>query len=379
MPRIVRPDWTPKLRNKKGRAVVAIPGRGDVYLGAPFGSDEAARRYRAMIAEWQATGAVSRPGRDGSQDSPLIVELAADWWERFVERQCSPSVKGELWAAMKHLRALYDDMPAADFRPVHLITVRERMLESGVSRPVANRYTGKIRRMFKWAATHERIPYEVYARLVGIEPIPASRQDVHDPEPVGPVDDDLYEATIAVMKPETADVLRLMRYSGARPSEILMLRWRHIDMKSNPDLWAYSPPTHKTKWKGKTRVIYFGPRCQEILRRHATTEDRRLFPIRRDSLRQAVRRATMRAFPHPKISRIRPSLRTMEEREELKRWQQEHFWHPNQLRHTRATELRRLMGLDAAGAVLGHSGLDVTQVYAERDADLARRAAQATG
>ena len=44
-------------------------------------------------------------------------------------------------------------------------------------------------------------------------------------------------------------------------------------------------------------------------------------------------------------------------------------WHPNQLRHTFATEVRRTHGLEAAQAALGHSKADVTQVYAERDFD----------
>jgi integrase len=48
-------------------------------------------------------------------------------------------------------------------------------------------------------------------------------------------------------------------------------------------------------------------------------------------------------------------------------------WHPNQLRHLFATEVRRVHGLEAAQVLLGHSRADVTQVYAERD--LARASA----
>lgn len=54
-------------------------------------------------------------------------------------------------------------------------------------------------------------------------------------------------------------------------------------------------------------------------------------------------------------------------------------WHPNQLRHTHATEVRRLYGLEAAQAVLGHSRADVTQVYAERDLALAAKVAAEIG
>ena len=42
-------------------------------------------------------------------------------------------------------------------------------------------------------------------------------------------------------------------------------------------------------------------------------------------------------------------------------------WHPNQLRHSAATRLRREFGLDVARAVLGHSTPVVTEVYAELD------------
>jgi hypothetical protein len=46
-------------------------------------------------------------------------------------------------------------------------------------------------------------------------------------------------------------------------------------------------------------------------------------------------------------------------------------WAPNQLRHAKATEIRREAGLDAARAVLGHRSPVVTEVYAELDADKA--------
>jgi integrase len=52
---------------------------------------------------------------------------------------------------------------------------------------------------------------------------------------------------------------------------------------------------------------------------------------------------------------------------ELKGWRQGHRWHPNQLRHARATELRREFGIDAARVVLGHRSPQITEVYAELD------------
>jgi site-specific recombinase XerC len=49
------------------------------------------------------------------------------------------------------------------------------------------------------------------------------------------------------------------------------------------------------------------------------------------------------------------------------------------LRHSTATEIRRRFGLEAAQVVLGHSGANVTEVYAERDFELAMSVAKEIG
>ena len=54
-------------------------------------------------------------------------------------------------------------------------------------------------------------------------------------------------------------------------------------------------------------------------------------------------------------------------------------WHPNQLRHSAATEIRRQFGLEAAQVILGHAKADVTQVYAERDMERAKEIVRKIG
>jgi len=53
-------------------------------------------------------------------------------------------------------------------------------------------------------------------------------------------------------------------------------------------------------------------------------------------------------------------------------------WHPNQLLHTFATEVRKRTwgedhkpGVEAAKVILGHTNLNMTDVYAEDDRELA--------
>jgi integrase len=47
-------------------------------------------------------------------------------------------------------------------------------------------------------------------------------------------------------------------------------------------------------------------------------------------------------------------------------------WSPLQLRHTAATEIRARYGVEAAKVVLGHTKVETTQIYAERDLGKAR-------
>lgn len=54
-------------------------------------------------------------------------------------------------------------------------------------------------------------------------------------------------------------------------------------------------------------------------------------------------------------------------------------WHPNHLRHTSASELRRVYGWQAAQVLFGHATADVTPIHAERDWGLAVRVATAIG
>jgi site-specific recombinase XerD len=64
---------------------------------------------------------------------------------------------------------------------------------------------------------------------------------------------------------------------------------------------------------------------------------------------------------------------TPAEKAEIKAWRKAHSWHPHQLRHSAATNLRRDFGLEPAQVILGHKTLSVTQVYAEKNVEAAMR------
>ena len=101
----------------------------------------------------------------------------------------------------------------------------------------------------------------------------------------------------------------------------------------------------------------------------------------------AVDRACDRAFPPTgELGRRKGESRarwwarlTPAEREEVKAWRKARRWHPNQLRHTFATRVRKEHGLEAAQVLLGHARADVIQVYAERNLTLAAEVAARIG
>ena len=173
-------------------------------------------------------------------------------------------------------------------------------------------------------------------------------------------------------------------------------------MDQSAAVWEYRPASHKTEHHDKKRVIYIGPRAQEILwpylerpagafcfqpaesekGRNADRRSKRKTPIRPAPQNQRTpgqeRRLTDR---YSKDSYRRVIVRAVGRANRVIQEDAEHMgieapallpaWHPNQLRHTAATEIRRDFGLEAAQIILGHSKADTTEIYAERDAEKA--------
>src|SRR2546430_2595300 len=59
-------------------------------------------------------------------------------------------------------------------------------------------------------------------------------------------------------------MVRLQRLTGCRPEEVCLVR--PCDVNASEIVWAYRPESHKTEHHGRERVIFIGPKAQEILR-----------------------------------------------------------------------------------------------------------------
>jgi integrase len=190
---------------------------------------------------------------------------------------------------------------------------------------------------------------------------------------------------------------------------------RAYDIDTKGAVWLYRPASHKTVHKGKDRVIAIGPKAREVVRSFLKLDlTAYLFsPADAMEARQAARRAGRKTKVQPSQvnQRIRKPKRQPGQRytpdsyghavrkaadaankdqacDPCKALKPSErcvacqaaalpYWHPHQLRHSHATQVRRQFGLEAAQVSLGHSQANVTQVYAERDLTQATKVATA--
>lgn len=401
MPRLVQA--LPKYRKHRasGQVVVTINGR-DHYLG-PHGTKASRLQYDRLITEWLSSGRSVSFGAMAHETT--IIELAADYGE-FAEAYYGTGPNSELHPIVRVLRPvieLYGKTAAAEFDVQRFKAVRQRFLDEGPSRQFINASMKRIARMFRWAAGEGRVAPSVPQALALVPSLRKGKTTAPESRPVLPVEDAVVDATLPHWPKVVADMVRVQRLTGMRPAEVCMMRPCDVDRAG--DVWEYGPPSHKTAHRDKQRTIFVGPEAQGVLlkylardaqmhcfrpcdsevKRRAAAHAARKTPAscgnrpgtnkKRKPKRKpgecynsmayyhAIRYGCKRAFPLPEGL----------EGEALADWKAEHWWAPNRLRHSAATKVRRRYGLEAVQVVLGHAQARVTEVYAERDATLARR------
>jgi integrase len=405
----------PKYRHYKPKnlAVVRIKGR-DHYLGK-YNSPESWEKYHRLLAE----GGAAQPVVDaaGIRVEDLILAFMKAHHTHY--RRADGSETGELGNFRDSLQPvvkLYGSTLAKDFSPKALKAVRQSMIDSGLARGTINQRIGRIVHAFKWAVSEELVPPTVHQGLKAVSGLQKGRSAARETAPIRPVADEVVEAIGPYVSRQVWAMIQLQRLTGMRPGEVVSMRTGDIDRSGS--VWTYIPRRHKTEHHDRGRVIPIGPRARQILEpwlkadpdaylfspgeareeRFAAMRTRRRTKVqpsqrsrrkpgkRRPGTRytthsygNAVRSACARAFPHPTISAIKAKDRSSAQKAELKTWDRAHAWQPNQLRHSMGTQLRREFDLETARAVLGHSKADTTEIYAERDREVAIKAIEKVG
>jgi integrase len=401
------------LHRASGRAVVRLSGT-DHYCGV-YGTAEAQAEYDRLTAEWLTNGrrplveAVAAPPADtpfvvqAEADSRLTVsELILKFWSQVEVHYRKPygtptTEQDNFKLSLRLLRQMFGLTPAADFGPKRLKEVRDEMVRQGWCRTLINQRVGRITRMFKWAVSEELLAAPVHQALATIAGLQRGRCGAREAKPVKPVADDHVAAVLGFVTAPVRGLIEFQRYTGCRPTEACLV-WP-CDIDRSAPTWLYRPHHHKTAHKGKDRVIPVGPKAQAALQPFLDGAGHfdYLFSPRQA---MAALRARQRAA---RKTKVQPSQQARAKAAPKKRpgrrytaWSYasavargvqaarragvpvEH-WHPNQLRHAHATMVRKHFGLEAAQVTLGHSKADITQLYAERNLELAERVAREVG
>src|SRR5205823_2837294 len=137
-------------------------------------------------------------------------------------------------------------------------------------------------------------------------------------------------------------------------------------------LWVYRPAGHKTRWRGKTRAVVVGPRARALLAGFVTDDPAAyLFSPRLAVAEFHAARSAARKTPRYESHMARNAAKRKAPpgaghaaRYSLDGYNQAveraceragvPAWTPNRLRHSFATEVRRVYGIEAAQVLLGH-------------------------
>ena len=424
------PSYLLHTQTGRARAVWTASGiRQFRMLPGPFNSAESRAAFRTLLLEVESSPLPSME-TEGTTIADLLLAymVHADQHYRGPDGKPTSEIY-EIRLVVRALRELYAEKLVIEFGPLSVKAARQKWVNEGRSRTECNRRVGVVKRIFKWAASEQLAPIAVYQAIATISGLQKGRTPAREKEPIGPVDDAVVDATLPYLNRHVRGLVEFQRLTGCRPGEACAIRRSEIDTCGST--WLYKPRHHKTAHRGLSRVIPIGPKAQTLLRDFFTpmienylfspaqavaemlaersanratprfpshmirnVAKRKKQPRRSPSAKYnpqsyglAVDRACDRAFPPPAPlaqredeTRARWLARlSAEQLAKVKAWQKAHRWHPNQLRHSFATRIRKDHGLEAAQVVLGHSRADVTQIYAEKNLDLAVKVASEVG
>jgi len=305
-----------RLHKASGQAVVTIDRR-DHYLGV-HGTPDSRLRYERLISAWMAGD--RSPVHEESSGDITVAEVCLRYlrWADgyYIKDGKQTSEVQNIKRAIKAIRETYASLPAREFSPLKLKTVRQRFVDGGLTRGNVNRYITILVRCFRWAGENELVSGEVVHSLQTVKALAKGRCGAPDNEPVPPVDEATIDATLPFLSPQIKAMVKIQLLLACRPGELVAMRPCEVD-QSGP-VWIYRPRLHKTMHRGKDRIVPIGPRARLLLAPWLPEDPERFcFPSQRsphitvDGYAQAIIVACGLAGIEP--------------------------WTPNQLRHSGAT------------------------------------------
>lgn len=380
MSKNVHPKLCRQKRNDGNDVGYVILSGQKLYCGR-WGLKETTATYKRLLGEWLAAGC-----RLPVEPDAITILECADIYTDYINEiyQNSRSTRERVHNVMQLLIEKYGRMEASKFTAIHLRALREELINpvndpdrKKKRRPLVvksiNERCDIIVKMFRYLASMDMIPPTPAQKCAMLDHLKASHPGVKVSKQVEPVPRADVEKTIVYLNRSTAAIVKLMLLTGARPGEICCLR--QCDFNTTGDMWKVTLKQHKTAHKGKVRTLVFGKEAQEILRPFFLLRkpDEPLFSPKdhweeRHENATTPRRVNQADTPRISDRVVGDVYDTTALRKAITRAAKKAGvtpWHPHQVRHTRASELREQFGIEAAVACLGHSTVRATEIYAK--------------
>jgi integrase len=348
----MRTSPVPKYRHHKARdlAVVRIDGK-DHYLGK-YHSPESVSEYARLIAE-RFTDRLT-----ASSTGFSFVQIAALYAIR-AKKRYKVATANNYMATINMFCLFCDGLDPRDLKVHHLENFQQHLINKSLAIDTINGYLARLRRIFRWAIRNDYLPLKTLMLFDLSERVDATWNNVKQKVAITTVSREHIAAVLDEVPPTVAAMVKFQLHTGCRPGEVRRLRLRDVDQSKA--IWEYTPRDHKTSHLGKTHVICIGPQAQKLVEQVSkVADDEFLFhsgspstTYTKDSYLRAITRACIRIGIPP--------------------------WTPNQIRHTVATEIREQYDIEYAQVMLGHSRLQTTEIYAERNMEKAREVAEFYG
>lgn len=296
---------------------------------------------------------------------------------------------------IERVREIMGDAMTNDVMTQDLVAVRDSFQGDGLMRTTINSYLHMARAIFKWGVEHGYLDGGVVHNLEYVSTLKKGRTIAPESEkrPAAPLED--VRKAQAMMPSVLRTLVEVQLNSGARPGEVVDLRPCDIETETNDDgsedWWVDLSKKHKNAWRGQSRILLLGPKCQEALKPLLDGRDPEAFIFDpREAVRERAeqrsnhRKPDQRPTPRETGRRIGEHYTTASYRRAIEtacKKAKVPVWTPHQLRHLKSDELYEATGGDweAARVYLGHSTVNTTQLYVNMDFQAARKIARQFG
>lgn len=402
MPR--KPNPVPQYkRHPNGSSYVyhrSIDRPGHVLYLGPYGSEKSLSKYRAFLKKLEAQEGALGDGASTSNpvllfEDATILELVAAYLQHCEVYYRSPTGKRTseylcVKNAVEPLLELFPDEYASTFGVEEFEAYRNHLISQHRARSTINKHAGRIKRMFRWAASKGKLSPSVWHSLNVVPGLQAGRSAAREPAAIPAIPWETVSPALPYFSPVVAAMVEIQFWCGMRPQDICAMR--RCDIDQSGAVWLYRPSDHKTAWRGHSLIKAIPPAVQPLVQQWFKDDPQAYLFSPRDAVlwraeetAQAANRTTRENRDASRKTRptrhrdyytkdtYRQAVEYGLEKMNAERAKQNPpldplpTWTPNQLRHGIATHIDRTLGRQAAQRYLGHKHMDTTGLYIERE------------